>query len=175
MRWNEILTEARLINLAQLAQMRDEFIENPGTDPDYEAILELLDIPDESEEEIHAAFFDAMMAQFVAISQSGAVRVYRCISVRDPKKFIASIGKRSLGYSWSYDEESASCEYHPEMNHEHVIMLVADAPVASIDWEQTMVQNFGHVDEHEICVAGPVNNLQVILDGQVIHQAANAK
>lgn len=123
-------------SLEQLAAMRDEFIVNPGTDADYDQILDQLEMSgDEEAEEINAAFFDDRMAHYRQIAATGSVKVYRCISVRNLAKFIASINKRPLGCSWASDEESASCEYHPEANHDHEIMLVAQAPMSSIHWD----------------------------------------
>lgn len=162
--------------LEMLASQREEFVSNPGTDPDYESILDYLGMDgDEDVADIHGAYFDDLIAHYKKISAKGSVRVFRCISVKDVQRFIASLDRRRIGQSWASDRESASCDYHPEANHEHEILLIADAPETSICWEGSMVQNFGWPDEHEIVVDGPVHNLQVIYDGKIVHRASIAR
>lgn len=162
-------------HLHALAVMREEFIDNPGTDADYDGIHgEMPFVEGIDEYAVHAAFFDHMMARFSSISREGKVRVHRCITVADLDEFIRSIGRRPLGSSWAWARDGASCHYHPEANEDHEIMLIADAPCNSIDWESSMRQNFGHPHEREIVVDGQVHTLKVEWNGVIVHQAEDA-
>lgn len=166
-------------NLSSLISRRDEFIKNPGTDPDYDGILDALGRDDdgnsETTEELNAKWFDHVASLLQEKSATGHIKVYRRISVENIDDFLASIQNTSLGSSWSWDEDSASCEYHPEANHDHEILLTALAPLDSILWDDTMVQHFGHPHEREIVVEGKVVNLTVEYDDNIIHQVPTAE
>lgn len=156
--------------LHELASERDEFIINPGTDPDYDGILDEIGGDDRNDEEgeINGQWFDHVLDRFRALSASGHITVHRMISVPDIDAFLSSIKTAPLGSSWSWDEDCASCEYHPEANHEHEILLTAQAPCSSVHWQDSMVQHFGHPHEREIVVEGPVRDLRIMVDGKSI-------
>lgn len=158
-----------------LAAKRDEFVGNPGTDPDYDGIVDEIGNGEEDTRTLNALWFDHVMTRFRDISRSGTVTVYRRISVGDTAEFLSSIGRRPLGCSWSWDEESASCHYHPEANHEHEILLTAQAPLSSICWEDCMVQHFGHPHEREMVVEGQVRDLIVTLEDRVLGRMTQAE
>ena len=163
-------------HLRGLDLQRDDFIENPGTDPDYDGILDEIggEDRDDAEGDINARWFDHVLNLFRTMSASGSLTVHRRISVADIDAFLASIDTRPLGSSWSWDEESASCEYHPEANHDHEVLLTARAPCTSIHWEDSMVQHFGHPHEREVVVEGPVTELTVIVEGRRIARLETA-
>lgn len=163
--------------LQDLKSRRDEFIGNPGTDPDYDSIVDEIGAGDnETEQQIHARWFDHVIDRFSDLSSEGSMKVHRMISIEDVSSFISTCSDKPLGSSWSWDQEAASCEYHPEANYENEIMLIAEAPVTSICWQDCMVQHFGHPHEREIVIEGPVCDLRIILEGKEVAriQAANA-
>jgi hypothetical protein len=162
--------------LDELATERDAFIDNPGTDPDYDGICdEIGHDEDEDEKDLNTRWFDHVMDLFREMSGTGTITVHRRISVEDPDAFISSVGDRPLGCSWSWDEESASCDYHPETNHEHEVLLTAQAPVRSVCWQDSMVQHFGHPHEREIVVEGIVRDLVITLEGRVLVRIGEAQ
>ena len=160
--------------LGRLASMRDEFIENPGTDPDYDGIVDEIGERNEGTGELNARWFDHVIGRFREISAGGSVTVHRRISVPDVEAFLDTATERALGCSWSWDEECASCDYHPEANHEHEILLTAQAPLGSVCWSDCMVQNFGHPHEREIVIEGPVDDVRVTLDGREVARLGRA-
>ena len=161
--------------IEELAAKRDEFVDNPGTDPDYDGIVDEIGNEEEDTRTLNALWFDHVMNLLREISRSGIVTVYRRISVKDTDEFLSSIGRRPLGCSWSWDEESASCDYHPEANHEHEILLTAQAPETSVCWQDSMVQHFGHPHEREIVIEGNVRNLVIALGGRVLARMQEAE
>ena len=165
-----------MTTLEDLAAEREAFIDNPGTDADYDGICdEIGHDGDEDARSLNARWFDHVMTLFRDLSGTGEVTVHRRISVEDPEAFVSSIDMRPLGCSWSWDEESASCDYHPEADHEHEILLTAQAPETSVCWQDSMVQHFGHPHEREIVVEGPVRDLVITLEGRVLARIREAE
>lgn len=162
--------------LEDLAAERDAFIDNPGADADYDGICdEIGHDEDEDEKNLNARWFDHVMTRFRELSEAGEMTVHRRISVEDPETFLSSIGSRPLGCSWSWDEESASCDYHPEANHEHEILLTAQAPEISVCWQDSTVQHFGHPHEREIVIERNERNLVITLGGRVLARMQEAE
>jgi len=162
--------------LDDLAAEREAFIDNPGTDPDHDGICdEIGHDEDEDGRSLNARWFDHVLATFRKMARTGSITVHRRISVEDPDAFLSSIGNRPLGCSWSWDEESASCAYHPEANHEHEVLLTAQAPVTSVCWQDSMVQHFGHPHEREIVVEGMVREIVVTLEGRILARMEEAE
>ena len=80
-------------HLRGLDLQRDDFIENPGTDPDYDGILDEIggEDRDDAEGDINGRWFDHVLNLFRTMSASGSLTVHRRISVADIDAFLASI------------------------------------------------------------------------------------
>lgn len=133
----------------QLAALKDLFLQNSGTDNDEGSLSEL--VPDADEENVESEYFDLCIETFRHVSRSGHLTLYRAISVDDVDAFVAAVEKGTrLGNHWTYHDHAASTSYHSEQQKEHLLMLVCEAPVSSVDWSTSLQQHFSHPYEHEI-------------------------
>lgn len=147
-------------SLDDMQKLKPLFVRNSGTDPDWQEIIEQLGLSgNEEEEEILGTWFDDLLAKFRNFGSS--FPLYRRISVDDIESFISSVRNVPLGIFWADNRESASDEYHPEKNKDHSILLIAEAPLSSVDWGSSFTAQTGHPHECEITLCGPVRDLRV--------------
>jgi hypothetical protein len=160
-------------SLDDLVAHRDDFIANPGVDSDLGQMMEMnpniaaMDDSGRSEAEIRAAWFDHVVKELRIASRSGVMRLYRMLASQDVQGFIAATeAGHPLGSHWTHNANSATSSYHtgdlPPGVRE--VLLVADAPLASIDWFTTMQANFSQPYEQEVFVIGPVRLLSIGTD-----------
>ena len=76
--------------------------------------------------------------------QDGTIRLYRTIEVRNPEKWVAKnmTTTRSLGIYWSSNEN-----YVMQHAENECVLFAVDAPVAAIDWPDTILLTIDGVED----------------------------
>jgi 8-oxo-dGTP pyrophosphatase MutT (NUDIX family)/oligoribonuclease (3'-5' exoribonuclease)/predicted nucleotidyltransferase len=145
----------------------DDFIgfnENDYDEADYDSKKEFEEVVEEDRAEKLEDYFQERSHEFITefgkISrlQSGGLKIFRCVTVADAKKYAADLKKgkypkgfSGLGIFWSWDESAAECHWG-DSKHADTIVLEGLAPLNAIDFRTTVVKNL-HIsmgDEKEI-------------------------
>lgn len=153
--------------LRGMIAVKDAFVAEPGCDTDDDgiswAVQDKIDDAS-SEEEMLSAYFDYLVDRFSEIMRrnNGSIPVFRVITVKEIERFIDSVhAGKPLGLHWSFEQDSASADYHGGPNHQHEIILCAHVKEHDVCWASTFQQNFGHQHEQEVVVVGPVFDMAV--------------
>lgn len=134
-------------------------------DPDdYDSKKEYEEAMEENRNEKFEDYFQEKSQEFITefgkISkiQNGGLKIFRCVTVADAKKYAADLKKgkypkgfSGLGIFWSWDESAAECHWG-DSKHPDTIVLEAVAPLNAVDFKTTVIKNL-HTsmgDEKEI-------------------------
>lgn len=176
MRIREILLEnwrQQVRSLDDILAHREDFIANPGVDSDLESMaimhpeIDRMFNEDSDPAFMRAEWFDHVVRKLQGHSRQGFLTVYRMLAIQDVEAFIAATeAGHPLGSHWTYNDATATSSYHtgelPPGARE--VLLVAEAPLSSVDWFATMQANFAHPYEQEVFVEGPVRLLLIDTD-----------
>jgi hypothetical protein len=148
-----------IASLADMEARRSEFLSAPGTHPDMDAILQILDSDGAagdagslSDDAALALWFDRLVARF---RENGPIlAVYRQMGLDDPAAFLDAVRAGApVGSHWSLDPGIDISGHH---EGRETVLLVGRVRETDVCWFTTFQANFSHPWEAEVAVDGTV-------------------